>query len=178
MPVAPAELLRRGRIDATTSTFLFTDVCGSTSLVEAIGDEPWLDVVEWHDRTLRALFDEHGGEEIDHAGDGFFVVFREPATALACGVAIQRALADHRRDHGFAPSVRIGVHTAEAIAVERGYRGKGVHAAARVGAAAEANEVVASLETAEAGRVRYSDPRFVALKGLSEPVEIVSVDWT
>jgi class 3 adenylate cyclase len=173
-----AELLRRGRGDATTGTFLFTDVCGSTSLIEAIGDEPWLDLVEWHDRTLRALFDEHGGEEIDHAGDGFFVAFREPATALACGVAIQRALAVHRRHHGFAPPVRIGVHTAEAISVGDGYRGKGVHAAARVGAVAEANEIVASRETAEAGRVGFVNPRVVALKGLSEPVEIVSVDWT
>jgi class 3 adenylate cyclase len=172
-----AELLPRGRADATTGTFLFTDVCGSTSLIEAIGDEPWHDLVEWHDRTLRALFAEHGGEEIDHAGDGFFVAFPEPATALACGVAIQRALAEHRRRHGFAPPVRIGVHTAEAISVGRGYRGKGVHAAARVGAVAEAHEVVASRETAEAGRVSFTNPRFVTLKGLSEPVEIVSVDW-
>jgi class 3 adenylate cyclase len=172
-----AELLQRGRADATMSTFLFTDVCGSTSLVEAIGDHQWVDLVEWHNRTLRALFEQHGGEEIDHTGDGFFVVFREPATALACGVAIQRALADHRRRHGFAPSVRIGVHTAEAIPVGSGYRGKGVHAAARVASVAEASEVVASRETAEAGRVRYSNARFVTLKGLSEPVEIVNVDW-
>lgn len=173
-----AELLRPGHADATTGTFLFTDVCGSTNLIEAIGDESWLGLVEWHDRTLRALFDEHGGAEIDHAGDGFFVAFPDPAKALACGVAIQRALAEHRRHHGFAPPVRIGVHTAEAIPVGRGYRGKGVHAAARVGAGAEANEVVASRETAEAGRVRFTNPRFIALKGLSEPVEIVSVDWT
>jgi class 3 adenylate cyclase len=106
------------------------------------------------------------------------VFFPEPATALACGVAILQALAEHRRRHGFAPPVRIGVHTAEAIPVEGGYRGKGVHAAARIGAAAEPNEVVASRETAEAGRVDFSNPRFVSLKGLSEPLEIVSVDWT
>jgi class 3 adenylate cyclase len=153
-------------------------VCGSTSLIEAIGDEPWLDLVDWHDRTLRTLFDEHGGEEIDHAGDGFFVAFDAAAPALACGVAIQRALAEHRRHHGFAPSVRIGVHTAEAVAVGGGFRGKGVHTAARVGAVAEANEIVASRATAEAGNVHFTNPRRVALKGLSEPVEVVSVDWT
>jgi class 3 adenylate cyclase len=66
---------------------------------------------------------------------------------------------------------------AEAIPVGRGYRGKGIHAAARVGAAAEANEIVASRETAEAGRAGFTNRRFVALKGLSDPVEIVSVDW-
>jgi class 3 adenylate cyclase len=171
------ELLRGGQAGSATGTFLFSDICGSTRLIEAIGDGAWLDLVEWHDRTLRGLFDEHRGEEIDHAGDGFFVAFREPAAALACAVAIQRALAEHRRNHGFAPSVRIGVHAAEAIPVGRGYRGKGVHAAARVGALAEANEIVASRETAEAGRVEFTSPRLVALRGLSEPVEIVSVDW-
>jgi hypothetical protein len=53
-----------------------------------------------------------------------------------------------------------------------------VHAAARVGAVAEANEVAASRETAEAGRASFTNPRLVDLKGLSEPIEIVSVDWT
>lgn len=61
----------RRAAEATTGTFLFTDICGSTNLLEAIGDAAWHDFVEWHDRTLRALFGEHGGEEVDHAGDGF-----------------------------------------------------------------------------------------------------------
>ena len=73
---------------------------------------------------------------------------------------------------------RLGVHMAEAIPVGRGYRGKGVHAAARVGAVAEANEIVASRETAEAGQAGFTNPRYVALKGLTDPVEIVSVNWT
>jgi tetratricopeptide (TPR) repeat protein len=56
-----------------TRTFMFTDIGRSTNLVEAIGDEAWTDVVRWHDQTLRSLFARHGREEIDHAGDGFFV---------------------------------------------------------------------------------------------------------
>ena len=172
-----AELLRPGRTDAATATFLFSDICGSTDLVEAIGDAGWLHLVEWHDRTLRALFGEHGGEEIDHAGDGFFVAFAEPRSALACAMAIQRALAAHRREHGFAPPVRIGIHTAEAIPVGGGYRGKGIHAAARIGAVATANEVVASRDTAEAGRVVFTNPRSLELKGLSTPVDVVTIDW-
>jgi class 3 adenylate cyclase len=159
-------------------TFLFSDIVKSTNLLDAIGDDAWGDLLKWHDDTLRKLFAEHGGEEIDHAGDGFFVAFSEPAPALACGVAIQRALADHRRHHGFAPPVRIGVHTADALAVGCGFRGKGVHAAARVGALAEANEIVASRETADAGRVSFTNPRIISLKGLSKPLEIVSVDWS
>ena len=172
-----ADLLGRGRADAVTQTFLFTDIVGSTALVEAIGDTAWLDLVEWHDRTLRALFSDDGGEEIDHAGDGFFVRFTAAGAALACAVAIQQALAEHRRQHGFAPPVRIGVHTAEAIRAGRGYRGKGVHAAARIAAVATGNEIVATRDEADAAGLRYTNPRTLELKGLSAPVEVVTIDW-
>jgi hypothetical protein len=65
---------------------------------------------------------------------------------------------------------------AEAIPVGRGYRRKGVSRRAPSGAVAEANEIVASREAEETGRVSFTNLRFVALKGLSEPVEIISVD--
>src|SRR4029078_10471839 len=100
------------------------------------------------------------------------------AAALACAVSIQRTLSEHRRNHGFAPPVRIGVHSAEAIPVRRGVRGKGVHTAARVEAIAHANEIVASRETAEAGRVNFTNSRLAASHGDSEHVEIVSVACT
>ena len=170
-------LLRRDRSEAVTGAFLFSDICGSTSLVEAIGDAAWLDLVEWHDRMLRSLFEQHGGEEVDHAGDGFFVGFTAARAALGCAVAIQQALAEHRRHHGFAPPVRIGVHTAEAIRVGRAYRGKGIHAAARVAAVATAHEIVASREAAEAARISFTNPRTLELKGLSAPIEVVTIDW-
>ena len=67
----------------------------------------------WHDRTLRACFDRHGGEEVKHEGDGFFVAFADGRSALECAIATQRTLDQHRREHGFAPQVRIGVHEAE-----------------------------------------------------------------
>lgn len=172
-----AELLRRDGAEASVATFLFTDVVGSTNLTEAIGDEAWLALVAWHDRTLRALFFEHEGQEVDHAGDGFFVAFPDAGRALACAVAIQQALSEHRQSHGFAPMLRIGVHATEAMSVGGGYRGKGVHAAARIGAIAGAGEIVASRETAEAGRVDFTDSRSVTLKGLSEPIEVVRVPW-
>jgi class 3 adenylate cyclase len=142
-----------------------------------MGDEAWEDLVAWHDRTLRALFAEHGGEEVDHAGDGFFVAFEDPRASAACAAAIQRSLADHRREHGFAPQVRIGLHAAEAT--ERGgdYGGRGVHQAARVGALAEGGEILASAETAEAAALTTSEAREVHLKGIAEPVRVVSLDW-
>lgn len=159
-------------------TFMFTDICKSTNLVEAMGDEAWEHLLHWHDQTLRTIFTEHGGEEIKHAGDGFFVAFPKAAEAIGCAVAIQRRLADHRRSQGFAPDVRIGLHSTEATARGRDYGGKGVHVAARIGAAAEAGEILASHETmAEPLSFSASEPRPVRLKGISEPVQVVSIEW-
>ncbi len=74
-------------------------------------------LLRWHDETLRSLFAAHKGEEVVATGDGFFVGFDSPEAALACAVAIQRGLAEHRRAHGFAPKVRIGVHASDATQV-------------------------------------------------------------
>jgi class 3 adenylate cyclase len=159
-------------------TFMFTDIVKSTNLAEAMGDDAWLELLRWHDETLRAAFAAHQGEEVTTTGDGFFVSFDSPDAALACAVAIQRRLADHRRQHGFAPQVRIGLHASEAAQVERDFRGRGVHEAARIAALADGGEIVASRTTVgEGSQYPVSESRAVTLKGLSEPVEVVSVDW-
>jgi class 3 adenylate cyclase len=159
--------------------FMFTDMVESTGLLEAIGDDAWVDVVRWHDQALRALIQQHGGEEVDHAGDGFFVAFPDARNAVDCACAIQRRLAAHRREHGFAPRVRIGVHAAAATRVGGGYRGSGVHQAARIAARAGADEVLITASTASllpAGVIR-SDPRPMTLKGIARPVEVVTIEW-
>ncbi len=173
-PVAAPDGGRR-----VTRTFMFTDIVRSSNLVEAIGDDAWEDLVGWHDRTLRRLFEEHGGGEVDHAGDGFFVAFEDPGAALAAAVAIQRSLAEHRRTAGFAPQVRIGIHAAEATDLGHDYRGKGVHRAARIGALAEGGEILVSEETLAAadGGWEASEAREVALKGFTEPARVTSVGW-
>jgi class 3 adenylate cyclase len=135
-------------------------------------------VLRWHDETLRSLFAEHKGEEVVATGDGFFVGFDSPDQALACAVAIQRRLADHRRSAGFAPKVRIGVHASGATQVGKNFSGKGVHEAARIAALASGDEIFASKATAADARFPLSEPREVTLRGTSEPVEIVTVDWS
>ena len=157
-------------------TFMFTDIVKSTNLVEALGDEAWEALLRWHDQTLRSLFAAHHGEEVVTTGDGFFVGFDSPEAALACAVAIQRTLADHRQAHGFAPQVRIGVHASDATQVGRDFKGKGVHEAARIAALAAGSEILASKQTATP-RFPASEPRSVSLKGISEPMEVVSVQW-
>jgi class 3 adenylate cyclase/tetratricopeptide (TPR) repeat protein len=159
-------------------TFMFTDIVGSTALVEAIGDEAWHDLLHWHDQALRRCIADNRGEEVDHTGDGFFATFADAGAALACAMAIQRKLAEHRRDHGFAPRVRIGLHAAEATRVSGNYEGAGVHLAARIGALADGGEILASAETIDGLEgVAVRDPRDVSLKGFAKPVPVVSVDW-
>ena len=158
-------------------TFLFTDMVSSTQLVEALGDEAWEVLLRWHDETLRTLFEAHDGKEASSTGDGFFVGFDSPDAALACAVAIQRRLAEHRKASGFAPQVRIGVHASEATQVAQNFRGKGVHEAARIAALAGAGEIFASQETATGSRYQTGEPRLVTLKGIAEPMDIVAVDW-
>jgi SARP family transcriptional regulator, regulator of embCAB operon len=159
-------------------TFMFTDIERSTDLLGLIGDDAWQDLLAWHDQTLRTLFAEHSGEEVDHTGDGFFAAFPDAERAVSCAIAIQRRLHEHRREHGFAPQVRIGLHATEAVRRGDDYIGQGVHEAARIGAAAEGGEIVASTETvAGAQDGVLSEPRAVELKGISRPVEIVTVGW-
>jgi class 3 adenylate cyclase len=159
-------------------TFMFTDIVKSTNLAEAMGDAAWLELLRWHDETLRSFFAAHSGEEVSSTGDGFFVGFDSPEAALTCAVAIQRRLADHRKQHGFAPQVRIGLHASGAAQVGRSFRGKGVHEAARIAALAEGGEILASKATVGSeSPYPASEPRTVTLKGISEPVDVVSIDW-
>jgi class 3 adenylate cyclase len=170
--------LQRRAAAREVRTFMFTDIVGSTALVEAIGDEAWHDLLHWHDEALRRCLAENRGEEVHHTGDGFFAAFPDADAALACAAAIQRKLAEHRRDHGFAPRVRIGLHAAEATRVGDDYEGAGVHAAARIGALAEGGEILVSVETLEgSGVVPSEQPREVSLKGFAKPVRVVAVDW-
>ena len=161
-----------------TRTFMFTDIVGSTQLVEAIGDEAWADLVRWHDQALRALFTSHSGEEVDHAGDGFFVAFPGVRSALDCGVAIQRRSSStaaatasrRRRGSGSTQPQRSGTVTRSAA------RACTSRPASRRWPR-PARSWRAGARSSPAAGVTLSAPRAVTLKGLSEPLEIVTLGW-
>ena len=157
---------------------MFTDIVGSTNLAEALGNESWEQLLRWHDDRLRELIARGGGEVVNSTGDGFFVAFESADAAIGCARAIQRALADHRRTSGFALSVRIGVHSAEANRRGEDYSGVGVHLAARVAALAKGGEIIATADTLETvPGASTSEPRKVSLKGIGEAVRVASVSW-
>ncbi len=163
-----------------TKTFMFTDIVSSTDLAGSLGDSTWRGVMAWHDRMLRTAFARHGGTEVRHTGDGFFVTFDAARDALECAVEIQRQLEANRRDHGSALTVRIGLHLASAMRHEGDYAGQGVHVAARVTALGGRGEIVASRSVAEAAHgsgFDFTEPRSESVKGVTEPVVVQNVRW-
>jgi class 3 adenylate cyclase len=160
-------------------TFVFTDIVGSTPLVEALGDDAWQELIRWHDQTLRTIFNRYGGTEVRQTGDGFFVAFEDASAAIEAAVAVQRSLAEHRRGQGFAPQVRIGLHEAEASTRAIDFAGRGVHEAARIGSLADGGQILASVNTVQSTATRFpvSMPRSVTLKGVSQPVDVVTIEW-
>jgi class 3 adenylate cyclase len=166
--------------ERVTRVFMFTDIVTSTDLIGIIGDSAWEDLLRWHDRTLRELIRQHHGEEVRHTGDGFFVSFDSPRSAIECAVGIQQSLSKHRHDHGFAPWVRIGLHIAEATRMEGDYSGQGVHAAARIGGVGDKDDIVVSAAVLEAaGEIpqEVSAGREARLKGITEPVIVHDLAW-
>jgi predicted ATPase/class 3 adenylate cyclase len=159
--------------------FMFTDIVQSTELVGAIGDDAWHSLLDWHNRILREAFMAHHGEEIDNAGDGFFVAFDAGHDAASCAIDIQRTLAEHRRTHGFSPRVRIGLHATLATRSDSGYRGRGVHVAARIAALAAGDEILMSQGLIEQLRDGYSlaQSRPASLKGIAGPVLVAALQW-
>jgi class 3 adenylate cyclase len=154
-------------------TFLFTDIVGSTALASRLEDRHWGNVLRRHDDALRAIFSDFNGQVVDHTGDGFFAAFEQPADAVRAAIAIHKAV-----EQEFEFDLRIGMHTDGALQRESSYHGKGVHAAARIGAAAEGQEILASRATMDQlGGFKVTNLRTVALKGFEEPVEVCSVEW-
>jgi class 3 adenylate cyclase len=166
-----------GRVE-TRRTFLFTDIVDSTKLLETLGDDKWKRLLARHNEVARECIAETGGEVVKQTGDGFFASFENPKAAIDAAIGLQRALAGEI----VAPDVRIGAHSGGAFRTggdSSDYGGQGVHVASRVGAAAGAGEILVSVGTLDGidSSFRLSEPRTVTLKGVEQPVEVVSVDW-
>jgi class 3 adenylate cyclase len=130
-----------------TVTFVFTDIEGSTRLLQELGDEGYGRVSGDHRRLVRESFGAHGGTEIDTQGDAFFFSFPRARDAVAGAVDAQRALRDHEWPDRRAVSVRMGLHTGEPHVGEEGYLGLDVVRAARISAAGHGGQILISETT-------------------------------
>ena len=162
-----------GETAATHRTFVFTDIVDSTKLLEALGPEKWKKLLDRHDALLSEAIRSHGGDVIKQTGDGFFAAFDTAPTAVESAVRIQQSLAEE------VFSVRIGLHSGEALERGSDYTGRGVNVAARIGALAGPGEILVSTETLDGTGSPYtlSEPRTAELKGFAEAVPIAAVDY-
>jgi predicted ATPase/class 3 adenylate cyclase len=136
----------RDDLPTGTITFLFTDIEGSTRLLQALGAE-YRDALERHAAIVRAALSAHDGVEVGTEGDSFFAVFRSAADAVAAAVEAQRALAAEPWPREQDVRVRMGLHTGEGRLGGDSYVGLDVHRAARVGAAGHGGQVLLSSTT-------------------------------
>src|SRR5437773_6298130 len=105
-----------------TITLLFTDIEGSTRLLQQLG-ERYADVLSECRQLLRTVFHQWNGHEIDTQGDSFFIVFARATDAISAAVAMQRELAAHTWPDGVTIAVRMGLHTGEPLRTAEGYVG-------------------------------------------------------
>jgi len=131
-----------------TVTFLFTDIEGSTRLLQQLR-ERYADVLATHAKLIRAAIEEFGGHEIDTQGDSFFAAFARARDAVSAAVAIQRGLASETWPDATSVRVRTGIHTGEPFVGGERYVGMGVNRGARICAAGHGGQVLLSNATRE-----------------------------
>jgi class 3 adenylate cyclase len=160
---------------------LFTDMEGSTSLIERVGDEKAQQLLRIHNRIVRGCLRMYHGHEVKHTGDGVMASFPSASAAIGCAIAIQKALALHNRKHPDAPiRVRIGTNAGEPIAEEGQLFGAAVNAAARICARALPGQILVSdvVRQLVAGKgIAFVSRGRLALKGFAERFRVYEVQW-
>ncbi len=172
----------RDRIEAITGpdgtvTVLFSDIEGSTRLNQEMGDEAFVGLLGEHDRMVRAQVQRHRGHVVKSQGDGFMAVFGDADRAVKAAVAIRDKAASAGRHSRRSPvKVRLGLHRGQVVSRDGDYFGTNVAKAARVAALAQGEEILVSVEVAEA--LDGTDLEHVGsheLRGLSGQHEILRV---
>src|SRR2546423_8732 len=148
-----------------TITLLFTDIEGSTLLLQHVGEQ-YSRVLAQCRQVLRTAFQQFHGHEVDTQGDALFFAFARATDAVSAAVAAQRALASHSWPEGVAVRVRMGLHTGEPQPTAEGYVGMDVHLAARVMNAGHGGQVLLSQTTRHL--VEHHLPEGVSLQDLGE----------
>jgi class 3 adenylate cyclase len=151
--------------ERTLATVLFTDIVDSTRTAAEFGDRRWREVLQRHQKTVRAALGRFDGREVKSIGDGFLATFDGPARAIRCA----RAILDSSEELGI--RVRAGLHTGECEVMGDDIGGIAVHIAARVSALAEPSEVLVSRTVKDlvAGSgIEFSDRGIHTLKGVPD----------
>jgi class 3 adenylate cyclase/tetratricopeptide (TPR) repeat protein len=161
-------------------TLLFTDIVGSTSMTDDLGDHGAQEIVRLHNALVRREVLRTGGSEVKTMGDGFMIAFKSVSSAIQCAVSIQRAIQQHNQENPSSEfAVRMGLNAGEAIQEEEDFFGTAVIIAARINALADGGEILVSEAVKQLAQgMRGVDFNFkgeFTLKGLREQYRIYQV---
>ena len=160
---------------------MFTDIEGSTATIDRLGDVAAREMLRVHDAIVRAALAAHGGAEVSHTGDGLMATFHSATGAVACAIAIQKAVGHHARAHPELPvRVRIGLNAGEPIVERELLFGAAVNAAARICARARGGQILVAdvVRQLVAGTgVAFVDRRRATLKGFRSRFHLFEVTW-
>jgi class 3 adenylate cyclase len=159
---------------------LFTDIEGSTSLTQQLGDEKAMEVLRAHNSIVRQALQRAGGREVKHTGDGIMACFHSVVAAARCSVEIQQQLDGETPDRSYPTRVRVGMTAGEPVTEDEDLFGAAVNLAARICAASDPGGILASNVVRELSLgkgFRWNDVGPVALKGFEEPVSLYELLW-
>ena len=145
-------------------TFLFTDIEQSTRLAQRLR-EHYPRILEQHRSLIREVIREYEGREIDVAGDGFFITYKEPEKAILSAVEIQRRLRIAAWAQEVGLKVRIGIHAGEALQTSTGYTGVQVHCASRICDSGHGGQILVSQEVREMASPEFLEETSMSVLG-------------
>jgi len=172
----------KGYRHAGIVTILFTDLVGSSQIIDELGDRVAEELTRTHFRLLRDVVSGYGGHEVKSLGDGLMVVFPSAVGAVSCAIAMQQAVYDHNRKHPRRPmQVRIGLHAGEPIRDKADFFGKSIVIARRLCDSAEGGQIIVSdlahNIVVPRGAFEFTELGSLALKGIAAPMEAHEVLW-
>jgi class 3 adenylate cyclase len=158
-------------------TIMFTDIEGSTVLMESLGEDRWFELLEWHDSIVKRNVATFGGSIVKGQGDGFMVAFPAPGSAVACAVAIQRSLSGGWA--GVPVPARIGINAGNVKTDAGDFFGRTVVVAARIANSACGGEILVTQAIQESlnGVFVLDGPRTISLKGLAGTHPAFAIVW-
>jgi class 3 adenylate cyclase len=160
-----------------TVTIMFTDIVGSTALMESLGEQRWLELLDWHTALVTKQAADFGGTVIKGQGDGFMLAFPAIGSAAACAIGLQRASSEGSIDVKF--QLRIGIHCGNAKSEGGDFFGRTVVVAARLLSAAGSGEILVSELLRKNLGVGFSmgEPKSLTLKGLNGEYTAYPLLW-
>ena len=167
-------------VETAFRAILFTDIEGSTSLTQYLGDARAMSVLHAHDEIVRDALERHGGSEVKHTGDGLMAAFRSVAGGIESAVKIQQGIAGATNRLGVQVRVRIGISAGEPVTEGDDLFGAAVQLAARLCSRAEPGSILVSGAVHDLALGKgfvFRKRGALRLKGFDEPMQAFDVEW-